>query len=303
MRPFDISAVVDQLSLLQRAMGVTESVELPPEELTTAGIPVELSEVKPDVTGVLRYKGEAVVLYIHEQNSLSDWATSSAHKFHILDCATLKGMRTQGLGHRYVVTNRDDGTFPVRTRTGRVRFIDIRLCGNCNNALASSRADFFPRSGVPYFDIRAFFQTFKNVRTWPPELVPVENASRPSTPARPAVSSSSPNPPSTSTPPVSPAEPTPQQNPSPVGPGPRWADPIYSWPDWSLAIDDLPMRAALVQIERHGLLTEAELVQMVGDARRARRFANSYEGWLKEAPFSVTISTVNGAKSYLRQKR
>jgi hypothetical protein len=301
MRPFDISAVVGQLLRLQRAMGVSEPVELPPEELTTDGILVSLFEVRPDVSGVLRYKGEAVVLYIHEQNSLSDWATSTPYKFHILDCATLKGMRTQGHGQRYVVTNRDDGTFPVRTSTGRVRLMNMSLCGNCDNAVTSSREDFFPRSRYPYFDIRAFFQTFKNVQSWPPRITPFADPSpappvaQSPTPAAPqSTRAASPTPPAPSVPVAPPVE-------TPDPPTPKWADPIHVWPGWSLQVPDLSMRAALVYIERYGTLSEEDLIRMVGDARRARRFAHSYEEWLKIAPFKVSISSTNGAKTYRKR--
>lgn len=74
-------------------------------------------------------------------------------------------------------------------------------------------------------------------------------------------------------------------------------------PDWALAIEDPKFRKALLHLEKHGVLTETELVNMVGGARRARRFARLLDTWTPNLPFEVQVGETMGRKVYGAQPR
>jgi hypothetical protein len=63
--------------------------------------------------------------------------------------------------------------------------------------------------------------------------------------------------------------------------------------------DDL-FRKALLHIEKHGSLDEAELTSLVGGPRRARMFASELDSWRAALPFIVEVSNANGIKIYRR---
>ena len=69
-------------------------------------------------------------------------------------------------------------------------------------------------------------------------------------------------------------------------------------PAWALRIEDRLFRRAVVHLETHGQLGEAELTNLVGGPRRARQFAREIEGWRELLPFRVEVIEVGGAKIY-----
>jgi RecA/RadA recombinase len=71
-------------------------------------------------------------------------------------------------------------------------------------------------------------------------------------------------------------------------------------PSWAAAIEDPKFRAALVFLDKHGTLNERDLVNLVGGARRARRFAAQIDTLVADLPFAVELTTVSGAKVYQR---
>jgi AAA domain/Protein of unknown function (DUF4011) len=86
----------------------------------------------------------------------------------------------------------------------------------------------------------------------------------------------------------------------PVGTDRRDSAPQPALPAWALAISDELFRTALLHLERHGLLTEAELSSLVGGPRRARAFARELDDWRAQLPFVVELSVIDGAKAYRR---
>lgn len=78
----------------------------------------------------------------------------------------------------------------------------------------------------------------------------------------------------------------------------RVSDPSPEPPPWALAIEDVFFRAALLHIEKHGTLSEVELVNLVGGPRRARQFARQLDDWKQVTPFSIEVQQVGTTKSY-----
>ncbi len=69
-------------------------------------------------------------------------------------------------------------------------------------------------------------------------------------------------------------------------------------PAWAAAIGDARFVKALLHLEKHGSLNETELVNIVGGARRARRFANELDGWADTLPFVIEVTTAGNTKTY-----
>lgn len=69
-------------------------------------------------------------------------------------------------------------------------------------------------------------------------------------------------------------------------------------PSWALGVDSPAFRKALLHLHAHGLLTEVELVNMVGGPRRARRFTRALDGLRSSLPFGVEVADANGSKVY-----
>lgn len=292
----DIHETLQLLTHLQRRMGVVSEPELPTavlDKLRTVGIDVYDHEVRTTPEKVLVWRGEVVVHYIRDQLNWSSGATG--YRFHVADCGTRESMRSLGRDHRYVVTNRADGLFPVRV-SGRLTYDALQVCRNC---LSRLNWDDYRRAGprerdriVNGFNVRDFFDTYKNAakpvapRAKPqPKLhVPPPEKPRSGSGRRSA-------PPSTAEtgPPESGAGPvTPSSSPATEE---RWA--------WD-SIEDAQFRAVAFHLQRFGTLTQDELIGMVDGPRRARRFDNSLEEWFRQAPFRVEVRIAGGVKTYLR---
>jgi hypothetical protein len=71
-------------------------------------------------------------------------------------------------------------------------------------------------------------------------------------------------------------------------------------PAWALTIADELSRKALLHIEKHGSIDEAELTSLAGGPRRARVFARDLDTWRATLPFGVEVSTASGIKIYRR---
>ena len=70
--------------------------------------------------------------------------------------------------------------------------------------------------------------------------------------------------------------------------------------DWQ-DFEDEAVRNVFLHLQQHGSITEPELNQMLGSARRVRRFALEFEEHLKQVPFSVRIETTTNGKRYVKQ--
>lgn len=71
-------------------------------------------------------------------------------------------------------------------------------------------------------------------------------------------------------------------------------------PEWAAALGDEGTARVFAHLERHGAITESELVTMLGSARAARRFALVFDELLERIPFTARIEIVGGVKRYVR---
>ena len=80
------------------------------------------------LTGTLEYQGQKVILYIRD-------VRGSLPKYHVVDCQTLKGMRSAGRYKRYIVTRRIDGEFILNFADNLLRddpeTYRLDICKNC----------------------------------------------------------------------------------------------------------------------------------------------------------------------------
>lgn len=72
-------------------------------------------------------------------------------------------------------------------------------------------------------------------------------------------------------------------------------------PTWLDEIDDPGYRQVFAHLEAHGSITEVQLTNVLGNARKARRFATDIDEQARKAPFDVKISYVDGTKRYVRE--
>jgi len=101
------------------------------------------------------------------------------------------------------------------------------------------------------------------------------------------------------TPPVAAATDTPQARPpsnrpisAPIAPE-RWQD----------GIDDEGYRKVFVHIDAYGTVTEADLETLLGNPRRVRAFARSFDDLVGRVPFRVRIETTGAMKTYVKETR
>lgn len=71
--------------------------------------------------------------------------------------------------------------------------------------------------------------------------------------------------------------------------------------EWHDRFEDEGVRQVFLHLQQHGSITEVELTQMLGNARKVRRFSMEFEEHLKQVPFSVRIETTATGKRYVRQ--
>lgn len=75
--------------------------------------------------------------------------------------------------------------------------------------------------------------------------------------------------------------------------------PASSWAD---AVEDEGIRGVFIHIEKHGSITEAEIITMLGNARAARRFALNFDHYLTKLPFRVRSESNTSGKRYVREE-
>jgi hypothetical protein len=71
---------------------------------------------------------------------------------------------------------------------------------------------------------------------------------------------------------------------------------------WADSIDDESIRGVFVHIEKHGSVTETEIITMLGNARAARRFALNFDNYLAKLPFKVRSESNASGKRYVREE-
>lgn len=127
--------------------------------LETKGLEVDIKDVDIHANGLLKFRGEQILLYIKEISSISQYGLP---KFHFYDCATLRTMKSRGRFERYVVTQRKTGYFLMDKKIGQdfyERNVEERL-DVCKNCLNWYNRNYRKRYTVATFDIVAFFEQF-----------------------------------------------------------------------------------------------------------------------------------------------
>ena len=79
------------------------------------------------------------------------------------------------------------------------------------------------------------------------------------------------------------------------------ADPTPTPEDWLQQLSDDGVRRCLAHLQRHGALSEAEIIQFLGSPRAARRFALHFDDHARLAPFEIRIQVVGNGKRYIRE--
>jgi chromosome segregation ATPase len=73
-----------------------------------------------------------------------------------------------------------------------------------------------------------------------------------------------------------------------------------SVPDWKNSFEDANIKQVFLHLDQHNSLTEAELIQILGSSRQARRFDGHLEQYLTQVPFSVIVKTTSNGKRYIK---
>lgn len=71
--------------------------------------------------------------------------------------------------------------------------------------------------------------------------------------------------------------------------------------EWHDRFEDEGVRQVFLHLQQHSSITEIELTQMLGNARKVRKFSMDFEEHLKQVPFSVRIETTASGKRYVKQ--
>ena len=66
-------------------------------------------------------------------------------------------------------------------------------------------------------------------------------------------------------------------------------------------IADAGIRRVFLHVEKHGVITEPEVVAALGSPRLFRRFSLEFELHLAKLPFKVRIESGEGGKRYVRE--
>ena len=70
--------------------------------------------------------------------------------------------------------------------------------------------------------------------------------------------------------------------------------------DWQTSLEDDSIRRVFVHIQRHNIITEAELNTLLGSPRKVRRFAADFENYLQKVPFLVRVESTSSGKRYVK---
>src|SRR2546430_12207032 len=109
------------------------------ERLASAGIEIDIKEIRILPDGTLAYKDSRVLLYIRDIPNYRDKGVQNLSKYHITGCPTLRDMRERNRWSRYVVATREDGLFQVNLISGigtvTKNVFPLSVCKNCLNQL------------------------------------------------------------------------------------------------------------------------------------------------------------------------
>ncbi len=78
--------------------------------------------------------------------------------------------------------------------------------------------------------------------------------------------------------------------------------PVDSGTDWLEALPTGGVRQIFEHLAAHGTVTESEAIAMLGNARKARRFARTFDDHVALVPFDVRIDVIGGVKRYVKQQ-
>ena len=129
-------------------------------DLETKGIDVQIEDIEIQRSGLLKYRGEQILLYIKEISSFGD--SYNLPKFHFYQCRTLLTMQNKGRFERYVVTQRKTGYFLMDRKIGYSSYekdVEEKL-DVCKNCLNWFNKNYRKRYTVETFDIVEFFESF-----------------------------------------------------------------------------------------------------------------------------------------------
>ncbi len=79
---------------------------------------------------------------------------------------------------------------------------------------------------------------------------------------------------------------------------PETAPVVLSWAD---AIEDEGFRRVFLHIDKHNVITEPEVTNMLGSPRAFRKFSLEFEQHVAKLPFRVRIDTAEGGKRYVKE--
>lgn len=145
----------------------------PLQEIETFVKKVRPSEIEIEL-GFVVHEGSPVRLYIEDHSHRFEDAVaqrSFRNKVHVVDCTTLKNMRSVGRFERYVVTNKLDECLTISgvTNDGRSESDDVKLdvCKNCLKQLNYRGANLECGKGrqkiVDDFSMLEFLETYSTV--------------------------------------------------------------------------------------------------------------------------------------------
>lgn len=319
----DTQVCLEELTALQRLMGVIKDPEVDLETLGNSGFEVDLSEVVVDEEGLLNWRGRLVIFYIPEPTA----------KYHLTGCSTMRSMRTQGRSARYSVTNRIDGLFSAfpskkgsksRHSASNENLMRLDVCKNCLIELdwdGYSR-DYGKRHQIfNAFVLSEYFEVFSNRAS--ARIPEIENRAKKVQEKADKHKKSSTyiddlmqnaavyvsiNGKIRSIRETSEAEKARGKTGKKIDKTTENEDvgkdrrkdsvlqPIQ--PIWSLRILDEQFRKVFLHLESFGTISEREVTVMVGGPRRFRRFSRCFEKLEAKAPFKVRVEYAGSEKRY-----
>ncbi len=72
-------------------------------------------------------------------------------------------------------------------------------------------------------------------------------------------------------------------------------------PDWAGSVEGPQTRLLLLQLAKHGAVTEDEAIRILGSHRALRRFSLEFERHTTKLPFRVRIETTDAGKRFVRE--
>ncbi len=142
------------------------------EILETTGHDISPEELSVARDGTLEYRGRKVVVYIRDQR-----VQYQPYKYHVADCKTLTEMRENDRYHRYVVSNRTDGTFTVNSydqgqivaKDAQTELSICRYCLNHLNYNGYAKGNGQTRTTIyNTFELDEFFRKYPSQITYEP---------------------------------------------------------------------------------------------------------------------------------------